>query len=143
MSAWLFVAAAIALEVTGTFLLKLSHGFANWHWGLLSIACYSGCFWALSPAMKVLPIGVIYAVWAGVGIVAAALLGLVIFWDGSSAVHRIGAGRRRRVATDDHQLTLDRVLLRQQITDRRRCHAGFAHCVTDLVEPLHHIARRE
>jgi multidrug transporter EmrE-like cation transporter len=81
MSAWLFVAAAIALEVTGTFLLKLSDGFANWHWGLLSIACYSGRFWALSPAMKVLPIGVIYAVWAGVGIVAAALLGLVIFGE--------------------------------------------------------------
>jgi multidrug transporter EmrE-like cation transporter len=81
MSAWLFVAAAIALEVTGTFLLRLSDGFAKWHWGLLSIACYSGCFWALSPAMKVLPIGVIYAVWAGVGIVAAALLGLVIFGE--------------------------------------------------------------
>jgi small multidrug resistance pump len=44
MSAWLFVAAAIALEVTGTFLLKLSDGFAKWHWGLLSIACHSGCF---------------------------------------------------------------------------------------------------
>ncbi|WP_260598754.1 DMT family transporter [Sphingomonas endolithica] len=81
MSAWLFVAAAIALEVTGTFLLRLSDGFAKWHWGLLSIACYSACFWALSPAMKVLPIGVIYAVWAGVGIVAAALLGLVIFGE--------------------------------------------------------------
>jgi multidrug transporter EmrE-like cation transporter len=81
MSAWLFVAAAIALEVTGTFLLKLSDGFVKWHWGLLAIACYSGCFGALSPAMKVLPIGVIYAVWAGVGIVAAALLGLVIFGE--------------------------------------------------------------
>jgi multidrug transporter EmrE-like cation transporter len=81
MSAWLFVAAAIALEVTGTFLLKLSDGFAKLHWGLLSIACYSGCFWALSPAMKVLPIGIIYAIWAGVGIVAAALLGLVVFGE--------------------------------------------------------------
>lgn len=29
MSAWFFLACAIALEVTGTFLLKLSNGFEN------------------------------------------------------------------------------------------------------------------
>ena len=76
MNAWLFLAAAIALEVTGTFLLKLSNGFEKWQWGALSILCYSACFWVLAPAMKVLPVGVVYAIWAGVGIVAAALIGI-------------------------------------------------------------------
>ena len=85
-SAWLFVAAAIALEVTGTFLLKLSDGFARWHWGMLSIFCYSACFWALAPALKLLPVGVVYAVWAGVGIVAAALLGVIVFGERLHAV---------------------------------------------------------
>ena len=37
MNAWIFLAFAIALEVTGTFLLKLSNGFEKWHWGALSI----------------------------------------------------------------------------------------------------------
>lgn len=81
MNGWLFLAAAIALEVVGTFLLKLSNGFEKWHWGVLSIAFYSGCFWALAPAVKVIPVGVAYAVWAGVGIVAAALLGVIVFHE--------------------------------------------------------------
>ncbi|WP_326524476.1 DMT family transporter [Sphingomonas sp.] len=81
MSAWVFLGAAIALEVAGTFLLKLSNGFEKWHWGALSIACYSMCFWVLAPAMKVLPVGVVYAIWAGVGIVAASIIGLLAFGE--------------------------------------------------------------
>lgn len=79
MNAWFFLAFAIALEVAGTFLLKLSNGFEDWKWGMLSIACYSACFWVLAPAMKVLPVGVVYAIWSGVGIVAASLIGLYAF----------------------------------------------------------------
>ncbi len=79
MSPWIFLALAIALEVTGTFLLKLSNGFEKWQWGALSIFCYSACFWVLAPAMKALPVGVVYAIWAGVGIVAAALIGIFAF----------------------------------------------------------------
>ena len=64
MNAWIYLALAITLEVTGTFLLKLSDGFEKWHWGALSIACYSACFWVLAPAMKVLPVGIVYAIFA-------------------------------------------------------------------------------
>ena len=81
MTAWVYVGAAIALEVTGTFLLKLSNGFEKWQWGSLSILCYALCFWALAPAMKVLPVGLVYAIWAGVGIVAAALIGFAAFGE--------------------------------------------------------------
>jgi small multidrug resistance pump len=86
MSAWLYLALAITLEVSGTFLLKLSDGFGKWHWGVLSIGCYSGCFLVLAPAMKVLPVGVVYAVWAGVGIVAAAIIGIFAFDERLSAI---------------------------------------------------------
>ncbi len=79
MNAWFFLALAITLEVSGTFLLKLSNGFEKWQWGALSIACYSACFWVLAPATKVLPVGVVYAIWAGVGIVAAAIIGIAAF----------------------------------------------------------------
>lgn len=81
MNAWGFLALAIALECAGTFLLKLSHGFEKWHWGALSIFCYSACFWVLAPAMKVLPVGVVYAIWSGVGIIVAAFLGYLIFQE--------------------------------------------------------------
>jgi len=86
MGPWLFLAAAIALEVTGTFLLKLSNGFERWHWGMLSIFCYSACFWMLAPAMKYLPVGIVYAIWAGVVIVAAAVLGTFFFQERLGAV---------------------------------------------------------
>ncbi len=86
MNGWIYLAGAIVLEVSGTFLLKLSDGFARWHWGMLSILCYSACFWALAPALKVLPVGVVYAIWAGAGIVAAAIIGVVAFGERLGAV---------------------------------------------------------
>lgn len=86
MNAWIFLAIAIALEVTGTFFLKLSNGFEKWQWGTLSILCYSACFWVLAPAMKMLPVGVVYAVWAGVGIVAAAAIGVFAFDEKLGAI---------------------------------------------------------
>jgi len=89
MSAWVFLGMAITLEVSGTFLLKLSDGFEKWHWGVLSILCYSACFWVLAPAMKALPVGVVYAVWAGVGIVAATLIGIVAFDERLSAIQYV------------------------------------------------------
>ncbi len=86
MNAWIFLAIAIALEVTGTFFLKLSNGFEKWQWGMLSMGCYSTCFWALAPAMKVLPVGMVYAIWSGVGIVAAAIIGIFAFDERLSAL---------------------------------------------------------
>jgi small multidrug resistance pump len=89
MTAWLYLAFAIALEISGTFLLKLSSGFEKWHWGAMSIACYSACFWALAPAMKVLPVGIVYAIWAGVGIVAATAIGVFAFDETLSAIQYV------------------------------------------------------
>ena len=79
MNAWMLLALAIALEVIATFLLKLSSGFEKWHWGVLSILCYACCFWVLAPAIKVIPVGVAYALWAGIGIVAVTLVGWSVF----------------------------------------------------------------
>ena len=81
MGGWSYLAGAIALEICGTFLLKLSDGFARVQWGLTSILCYAACFVALAPALRTIPVGVAYAVWSGVGIVAAALIGLVAFGE--------------------------------------------------------------
>lgn len=86
MNAWVFLGIAITLEVAGTFLLKLSNGFEKWQWGMLSIGCYSACFWVLAPAMKVLPVGVVYAIWSGVGIVAASVIGVFAFDERLSAL---------------------------------------------------------
>ena len=92
MSGWYYLLGAIALEVAGPFLLKLSNGFEKWHWGTLSILCYSACFWVLAPALKVIPVGVAYAIWAGVGIVAAAVIGLFAFNEKLGALQLLFIG---------------------------------------------------
>ena len=79
MSPWLYLTIAICLEVAATLFLKLSDGFNDWRWGSASILLYSMCFWVLAPALKVLPVGVVYALWAGLGILGASALGYVIF----------------------------------------------------------------
>ncbi len=89
MSAWMFLASAIVLEVVGTVLLKLSDGFEKWHWGVLSIVCYMCCFWLFAPALKVIPVGVAYALWAGIGILAVTMIGFVVFREQLGSVQVI------------------------------------------------------
>jgi small multidrug resistance pump len=89
MGGWTYLAAAIVLEIGGTFLLKLSNGFERWHWGLLSILCYGVCFAAFAPALKTIPVGPAYAVWSGAGIVAAALIGVFAFGERLGALQLV------------------------------------------------------
>ena len=79
MKIWIFLAIAIGFEVAGTLLLKASDGFAKPIVGMAAIFCYTICFWFFAPVLKVLPAGVAYAVWAGVGIAAVSVLGVVLF----------------------------------------------------------------
>ena len=79
MSAWMFLAVAIFFEVCGTVLLKLSNGFEKVGLGMAAIGCYSICFWFFAPALKVIPAGIAYAIWAGMGIFAITIIGMTFF----------------------------------------------------------------
>lgn len=70
---------AILLEVLGTSLLKQTQGFTQL-WPTLAMAgCYIASLWLFSLTLRVLPLGVAYAIWAGLGIVLVALTGAVLF----------------------------------------------------------------
>lgn len=86
---WLVLAFAIVLEVAGTMALKLSDGFARWYLGLLAIGLYAICFWALANVLRFLPVGVVYAIWAGAGIVAIALVGYLAFGERLGALQLV------------------------------------------------------
>ena len=79
MTAWLSLLAAIVLEVIGTSLLKESSDFEKPMIGLAAIGFYTASLVFLAPALKAIPVGIAYAIWAGVGIVAVTLVGLVAF----------------------------------------------------------------
>ena len=80
-----FLTIAIAFEVAGTLLLKASSGFEKVGLGMGAIGCYMVSFWLFAPVLKVLPAGVAYAVWAGVGISMVAILSYFIFKQSLSA----------------------------------------------------------
>lgn len=47
--------------------------------GIASLILYSLCFVFFAPSLKRLPLGVMYAVWCGAGIVGIAVLGYFLF----------------------------------------------------------------
>lgn len=89
---WALLVAAIGLEVIGTLLLKLSDGFAKWHLGVAAIGLYAICFWALATVLRSIPVGVAYAIWSGVGIVAITAIGVVLFGERLGAMQMFFIG---------------------------------------------------
>ena len=79
MHTWIIVCIAIGLEVAGTTCMKLSEGFTRLVPSVLIFVFYAGAFTALTLALKRLDIGLVYAVWAGVGTVLVAIIGIVFF----------------------------------------------------------------
>ena len=41
--------------------------------------CYGVAFYLLSIALKQMPVGIAYAIWSGLGVVAISVIGLVMF----------------------------------------------------------------
>jgi small multidrug resistance pump len=59
---------AILMEVTGTTCVKLSEGFTRLFPSVLIFVFYGSSLGFLGLALKVVDLGVAYAVWSGVGI---------------------------------------------------------------------------
>ena len=75
--AYMLLAVSILLEITATGSLKATEGFTRWIPSLISVVAISGCMYLMSHVMKVLPVGITYATWSGVGIVALTLIGII------------------------------------------------------------------
>jgi small multidrug resistance pump len=90
MREYLFLGLAILSEITGTAALKLSDGFTRPLPSLVVVVGYLGAFYLLSLTLESLPIGLVYATWSAVGIVGAALLGVVVFDEGIDAAAAVG-----------------------------------------------------
>ncbi|MBF0803945.1 MULTISPECIES: multidrug efflux SMR transporter [Neisseria] len=89
---WLFLALAIVSEVFGSTMLKLSSGFSRL-WPSLGVVLGFGlAFYFLSLALKTMPLGTAYAVWAGVGLVLTAAVGIFFFGQKADAAGVFGIG---------------------------------------------------
>ena len=79
MSKWLLLSIAIIAEVFGTSFLKASEGFTRFWPSIAVILGYSVAFYFLALSLKVIPVGIAYAIWAGIGVVLIALTGWIVF----------------------------------------------------------------
>lgn len=79
MKSWIFLGIAIVAEVIATSGLKASAGFTKLWPSLLVVVGYSVAFYFLALTLKTIPVGVAYAVWAGLGIVLMAFIGWLVF----------------------------------------------------------------
>lgn len=79
MLPYIYLALAIILEVLATNFLKTTEGFTKLLPSIVVIVGYSGAFYFLSLVLKTIPIGIAYAIWAGVGIALVTIAAAVIF----------------------------------------------------------------
>ena len=75
--AYVLLIVSILLEITATGSLKATEGFTRWIPSFISVIAISGCMFLMSHVMKILPVGITYATWSGVGIVALTLIGII------------------------------------------------------------------
>lgn len=92
MREYIYLGAAIAAEVTGTTALKFSEGFTNTFPTAVVVVGYVGSFYLLSLALQDLPLGLVYATWSAIGIVAAALIGVGLFDETVDVAGVVGMG---------------------------------------------------
>lgn len=79
MSAYVLLALSIVSEVFGSSMLKIANGFKRLLPTFGVIVGYSLAFYSLSLSLKTLPLGIAYAIWAGVGTALTATVGVTIY----------------------------------------------------------------
>lgn len=79
MTNWVFLAMAIVAEVVATSSLKASEGFTRLWPSAVVVVGYGVAFYLLGLALRTIPVGTAYAIWAGLGIVLVAAAGWLVF----------------------------------------------------------------
>src|SRR5699024_1645773 len=81
MMAYILLTMAIVSEVIGSSLLKVTNGFKNILPTIGTVLAYGIAFYVLSLALKSLPLGTAYGIWAGLGTALTVLVGIIIYHE--------------------------------------------------------------
>ncbi|WP_298919852.1 multidrug efflux SMR transporter [uncultured Nostoc sp.] len=85
-TSWIYLIAAILFEVSGTTCMKLSQGFTRILPSILIFVFYGLCFTFLTFALKRLEVSVAYSVWAGLGTILIAIIGIICFRESATFI---------------------------------------------------------
>lgn len=87
---YFYLLVAILAEIAATSMLKLTDGFSKLIPSIGVAAGYAVAFYLLSLTLRSLPVGVVYAIWSGLGIVGIALIGIFFFKEELHFWHWVG-----------------------------------------------------
>jgi len=91
MAAGLVLTLAILTEVIGTVALRYSEGFTRAVPSVVMVvAAYALSFYFLAIVLRQLPLGFVYAIWAGAGTALVALIGMVVLGEAVSVLKIVG-----------------------------------------------------
>ncbi|BCG27347.1 multidrug SMR transporter [Pseudomonas tohonis] len=92
MTGYLYLAIAITAEVIATTSMKALDGFSKPLPLLLVVVGYSLSFWMLSLVVKSIPVGIAYAIWAGLGIVLVSIAAVFLYQQKLDIPAMLGMG---------------------------------------------------
>lgn len=78
---YIYLALAILAEVVATSALKASDEFSRFWPSVVVVVGYVTAFYLLTLVFRTLPVGITYAVWAGLGIVLVTLVGMLVYGE--------------------------------------------------------------
>ncbi|HGN0333881.1 SMR family transporter [Proteus mirabilis] len=79
MNGLTYLILAIISEVIATTVLKASDGFSRLYPSIVVVVGYCFSFWALSQVVKVMPLGIAYVIWSGLGIVLVSVAAVFVY----------------------------------------------------------------
>jgi len=77
--AYLLLSGAITFEIVATSLLKITDEFTKLIPSTAVVICYAASFYLLSVTLRVMDVGIAYAIWSGIGIVAVTCIAWIVY----------------------------------------------------------------
>ena len=74
--AYILLAFAIVIEITGTSFVKDTVGFTRWVPSIICLVTISVSYYLMSHVVSFVPVGITYATWSGLGILAITIIGV-------------------------------------------------------------------
>ena len=89
---YLYLFLAVLFETIGTTALQASQQFTRPLPSVVVVIAYGLSFYLLALALRVMPVGIVYAIWSGLGIFFIACIGYLVFGQRLDLPAIIGLG---------------------------------------------------
>jgi small multidrug resistance pump len=89
---YIYLIVAIICETVGTMFLKASDGFSKPLPAIGALLGFAIALILLSKTLQFIPVGIVYALWSGIGIVLVTILGVIIFKQHLDTASYLGIG---------------------------------------------------